>query len=228
MGIAHSGLLKTIRNTDFQVWQPNEGSKVCCIDDNIKQRARMTYNSDDSSVSSQLEAVEEPVDSIEDPEATREKLQSAKKSCLRRMWESHSATKKEDVNIIKAAEEAFKNDQEEFLKLGLFTGLVLGLHNFTLHGMGVFFAYMSDPSFGYGMAIAITIHNLPEGISIAVPLYFGTGSYVKAMTLCVIAAVAEPIGGLFAWLIISKFDINPIVFGFLFTLQAGVLINVAI
>lgn len=44
--------------------------------------------------------------------------------------------------------------------------------------------YMSSPHLGVTIAIAIAIHNIPEGIALGVPLFFATGSRAK---VCVCA-----------------------------------------
>lgn len=49
---------------------------------------------------------------------------------------------------------------------------------------------------GIVIAIAIALHNLPEGVVIAMPIYYATGSKSKAFFWASISGLAEPIGGL--------------------------------
>ena len=46
------------------------------------------------------------------------------------------------------------------------------------------------------VAVAIAIHNIPEGIAVAVPLREATGSRTKAFWWATLSGLAEPIGAL--------------------------------
>ena len=65
------------------------------------------------------------------------------------------------------------------LRLGLFTALAIGIHNFP-EGLATFLAALQDPSMGVAIAVAIALHNIPEGISVSVPIYYATGNRRKA------------------------------------------------
>ena len=56
-----------------------------------------------------------------------------------------------------------------------------------------FIASNNDVSLGISLAVAIAMHNIPEGISIMVPVYYGSGSYKKAFlfTLSTIPALSR-------------------------------------
>ena len=59
---------------------------------------------------------------------------------------------------------------KKLLRMGLFTALAIGIHNFP-EGLATFLAALHDPSLGIAIAVAIALHNIPEGISVAVPIY---------------------------------------------------------
>jgi len=63
---------------------------------------------------------------------------------------------------------------QKLLRLGVFTALVIGIHNFP-EGLATFLAALQDPSLGVAIAGAIALHNIPEGISVSVPIFFATG-----------------------------------------------------
>ena len=46
--------------------------------------------------------------------------------------------------------------------MGLMTALAIGLHNFP-EGLAAFVGTLDDPSVGIPLAVAIGIHNIPEG-----------------------------------------------------------------
>jgi ZIP family zinc transporter len=42
---------------------------------------------------------------------------------------------------------------------------------------------LQDPGLGIAIAVAVAIHNIPEGIAVSVPVYFATGDKKKAFKL---------------------------------------------
>ena len=76
------------------------------------------------------------------------------------------------------------------------------------------------------MCIAIALHNIPEGISIAVPIYYSTKSKKKAIFYTFLAGLSEPIGAILTGLFLVNF-VNDIVLGLLFAFIAGVMIQIS-
>ena len=62
----------------------------------------------------------------------------------------------------------------KLMRMGLFTALAIGIHNFP-EGLATFLAALQDPRLGVAIAIAIALHNIPEGISVSVPIFYATG-----------------------------------------------------
>lgn len=114
---------------------------------------------------------------------------------------------------------------KKLLRLGAFTAIALGIHNFP-EGIATFMAGMSDITVGISIAIAIAIHNIPEGIAVAVPVYYATGSRKKAFWWATLSGLAEPIGAAFGFLILSFFD-SQIVLGYVFAIIAGIMIYIS-
>ena len=90
---------------------------------------------------------------------------------------------------------------KRLLRTGLFTALAIAIHNFP-EGLVTFLAALSDPGLGVAIAIAIALHNIPEGISISVPIFYATGSRKKAFFYSVLSGLAEPVGALVAYAVI--------------------------
>ena len=65
------------------------------------------------------------------------------------------------------------------MRMGLFTALAIGIHNFP-EGLATFLAALEDPELGIAIAVAIALHNIPEGISVSVPIFYATGNRKKA------------------------------------------------
>ena len=67
----------------------------------------------------------------------------------------------------------------KLMRMGLFTALAIGIHNFP-EGLATFLAALEDPSLGVAIAIAVALHNIPEGVSVSVPIFYATGDRKKA------------------------------------------------
>jgi zinc transporter ZupT len=64
---------------------------------------------------------------------------------------------------------------DKLMRMGLFTALAIGIHNFP-EGLATFLAALHDPTLGIAIAVAVALHNIPEGISVSVPIYYATGN----------------------------------------------------
>lgn len=77
--------------------------------------------------------------------------------------------------------------------MGVFTAIAIGLHNVP-EGLATLIATLSDPALGASLAFAIAIHNIPEGICVAMPVYYATGSKFRTFFWTFLSGVSEPIG----------------------------------
>ena len=77
------------------------------------------------------------------------------------------------------------------------------------------------------IAVAIAIHNIPEGIAVSVPIYYATGSRRKAFKLSFLSGLSEPVGALVGYLILMPF-FTPTVFGVLFAMVAGIMVFISL
>ncbi len=71
-----------------------------------------------------------------------------------------------------------KDARSRFLKTGVFTAVAIAIHNFP-EGLATFIAGLEEPEIAVGVALAIAIHNIPEGIAVAIPLREALGSRWK-------------------------------------------------
>ena len=85
---------------------------------------------------------------------------------------------------------------------------------------------LGDIKLGLPLAIAIAIHNIPEGMAIAGPIYAATGNKKKAFSYSLLAGVAEPVGALIGLLFLFPY-LNPGVLGLLFGFVAGVMVFIS-
>jgi ZIP family zinc transporter len=90
---------------------------------------------------------------------------------------------------------------QKLMRMGLFTALAVGIHNFP-EGLATFLAALQDTSIGVAIAFAIALHNIPEGISVSVPIFYATGNRTKAFYFSLLSGLAEPVGAGIAYLAI--------------------------
>ncbi len=117
---------------------------------------------------------------------------------------------------------------EKFKKLyrmGMFTALAIAIHNFP-EGLATFASALKDTRLGIAIAVAIAIHNIPEGIAVSIPIYYATGSRKKAFVYSFLSGLAEPVGALIGYALLAAF-FNDIVFGVLFASVAGIMVFIS-
>lgn len=114
----------------------------------------------------------------------------------------------------------------KLLRTGIFAALAVAIHNFP-EGIATFVAALQDPSLGIAITIAIAIHNIPEGIAVSVPVYYSTGDRKKAFTYSFLSGLSEPLGALIAFLILMPF-ISEALFALLFASIAGIMVFVSL
>lgn len=116
--------------------------------------------------------------------------------------------------------------KQQVARVGLLAAIAITAHNFP-EGMATFFATLDDPAVGAPLAAAIAIHNIPEGVSIAIPVYYATGSKSKAVLFCAISALAEPVGAGIGYLVLAPY-LSPSVYGWVFGCIAGIMVYLAL
>jgi len=84
---------------------------------------------------------------------------------------------------------------------GIMMTLGIGIHNLP-EGLAVALVSLADLRLGVPIAIAIAIHNIPEGVACSVPLYCATGDRRKSCLYSFLAGMAEPLGAIVAILVL--------------------------
>ena len=114
----------------------------------------------------------------------------------------------------------------ELHRLGLMTALAIGIHNFP-EGLATFFAALKDPTVGVSVAFAIALHNIPEGISISIPVYFATRSRSKAFWYSFLSGLSEPLGAIVGYLVLRPF-VSDQLMGITFAAVAGIMVFISL
>lgn len=117
-------------------------------------------------------------------------------------------------------------EQKALLRMGMFSAVAIGIHNFP-EGLATFIGSLQDPTLGVSIAVAIAIHNIPEGIAVSVPVYYATGSKKKAFTLSFLSGLSEPVGAILGYFLVRAF-FGKTIFGLVFALVAGIMIYISL
>ncbi len=111
-------------------------------------------------------------------------------------------------------------------RMGLLTALAIALHNFP-EGIATFATAYEDSSLGLAIALAVAVHNIPEGIAVSIPIYYATHSRRKAFWYSLLSGLAEPLGGVLAYLVLMPF-ISDSLMGVVLAAVAGIMIYISV
>lgn len=114
----------------------------------------------------------------------------------------------------------------QLMRMGVMTALAIGIHNFP-EGIATFTAAVDNRTLGVAIALAIAIHNIPEGIAVSVPVFYATGDRRRAFRLSLLSGLAEPVGALLAWLVLMPF-MSPTLMGCVLAGVAGIMVFISI
>ncbi|MBQ7019401.1 MAG: zinc transporter ZupT [Bacteroidales bacterium] len=92
-------------------------------------------------------------------------------------------------------------------RLGLMSALAIAIHNFP-EGIATFISALNDPQMGAGITFAIAIHNIPEGIAVAIPIYYATKSKGKALLYATLSGLTEVLGALLCLAVTALFGLE--------------------
>jgi ZIP family zinc transporter len=102
------------------------------------------------------------------------------------------------ANAPETGSDDHSHNNRKLMRMGLFTALAITIHNFP-EGLATFLAALKDPKLGVAIALAVALHNIPEGISVSVPIFYATGNRRKAFLYSVLSGLAEPVGAVVAY-----------------------------
>ncbi len=149
----------------------------------------------------------------------------------------HEMSSKQEISAIQAdirdddaeslaAGTMSKRTRDRLMRTGLFSALAIAIHNFP-EGLATFMSALQDPALGITIAVAIAIHNIPEGISVAVPVYYATGSRRKALGYAFLSGMAEPVGAIVGFVVLMPF-ITPAMLGYVFAGVSGIMVYISL
>jgi ZIP family zinc transporter len=117
-------------------------------------------------------------------------------------------------------------NNSRLMRTGVFTALAIAIHNFP-EGLATFVSALQEPSLAIPIVVAIAIHNIPEGIAVSVPIYYATGSKKKAFLYSFLSGLSEPVGAIIGFMILLPI-MNDVLFGVIFAGVAGIMVFISI
>lgn len=111
-------------------------------------------------------------------------------------------------------------------KVGIISMISIIIHNIP-EGIITFLGTNSNIKIGLSLTLSIMMHNIPEGISIAVPVYYSTGSKKKAIGYTFLAGFSELFGTILAYLFLKDI-INNFILGIILALTGGIMIYISL
>ena len=132
----------------------------------------------------------------------------------------------ENPHEVRRVEQAGEEPRpERLMRMGVLTALAIAVHNFP-EGIATFVSALQQPGLAIPIVAAIAIHNIPEGIAVSVPIYQATGSRRRAFVLSFLSGLAEPVGALLGWLVLRPV-MNDTLFGLIFAGVAGIMVFIS-
>ena len=110
-------------------------------------------------------------------------------------------------------------------RTGIFTAIAIAIHNFP-EGFATFVSALENPTIGITIAFAIALHNIPEGMAVSLPIYHATGEKRKAFWYATISGLAEPLGAIFGFLFLLPF-MGESTLGIIFGIVAGIMVYIS-
>lgn len=115
--------------------------------------------------------------------------------------------------------------QEHVRRSAFLFAIAIAVHNFP-EGMATVAAAFDNTDTAFSVALAVAVHNIPEGIAVAVPLLYGIGDRKKAFRMATLTGLAEPLGAIICLLILLPF-MSSTLLAVLFAVVSGIMVYIS-
>ena len=131
-----------------------------------------------------------------------------------------------EMNVEQKIKDSTDEQKKKLMRMGMFSALAIGIHNFP-EGLATFMSGLTNPTLGVSIAVAIAIHNIPEGLAVSAPIFYATKSRKKAFVWSFLSGLAEPIGALIGYFVLRSI-FNESTFGVIFASVAGIMVYISL
>ncbi|KAL1891675.1 Zinc transporter [Ceratocystis pirilliformis] len=143
---------------------------------------------------------------------------------------SHSHGHSHNSNDLEAQQHHHHVPTTPFLSIGLQTSIAIGLHKFP-EGFITFATNHANPALGLSVFLALLVHNIAEGFSLALPLYLAVNSRPRAILWsALLGGLSQPLGAGVAalWFRLASSAPSDGMYGLLFATTAGIMVGVGL
>lgn len=119
-----------------------------------------------------------------------------------------------------------RKDGGKMGRAAILTAVAITVHNFP-EGLSVFVAGLGDINTGLAVGFAIMLHNIPEGLSVSLPIYSATGKKWRSFAIGALSGLTEPLGALAAYFVLLPI-LTPSVVGAALVSTAGIMVYIAL
>jgi len=131
-----------------------------------------------------------------------------------------------EMNVEQKIKDSTDEQKKKLMRMGIFSALAIGIHNFP-EGLATFMSGLTNPTLGVSIAVAVAIHNIPEGLAVSAPIFYATKSRKKAFVWSFLSGLAEPIGALVGYFVLRSI-FNEATFGVIFASVAGIMVYISL
>ena len=117
-------------------------------------------------------------------------------------------------------------NNKSLYRMGVMTALAIAIHNFP-EGIAIFTSVLKDTALGFSVAAAIGIHNIAVGIAVSAPIYYATGNRKKAFAFALFSGLSEPLGAVFGYILLRNY-MDEIFFGILLAAVSGIMVYISL
>ncbi|MBN2049791.1 MAG: zinc transporter ZupT [Spirochaetales bacterium] len=131
-----------------------------------------------------------------------------------------------ELNVANKIKDSSESEKMKLMRMGLFSALAIAIHNFP-EGLATFMGGLANPTLGLSISVAIAIHNIPEGLAVSAPIFYATQSRKKAFIWSFLSGLAEPVGAVIGYFILRSV-FNDRTFGLIFAAVAGIMVYISL
>lgn len=131
-----------------------------------------------------------------------------------------------DKELEALQERLYSNERLSLRRTGIFTAVAIAIHNFP-EGFATFVASLDTFSMGLAIAVAVAIHNIPEGMAVSLPIYHATGKRYEAFAYAFFSGIAEPIGAIAGYFLLMPL-LGEASLGITFGAVAGIMVYISL
>ncbi len=137
----------------------------------------------------------------------------------------HDIKNDRELRSLKSEDAERSLQRTQLHRTGIFTALAIGIHNFP-EGFATFVSALHDLSLGIPIALAIAIHNIPEGMAVSLPIYHATGNRKRAFYYAFASGLAEPLGAIIGFFLLLPI-MGDLTLGIMFGVIAGIMVYIS-